>query len=54
MVEASAPVEHGSAIANVVEAGPSKPKKSSTIDQMRADLERLGLDTKGKKSTLWK
>ncbi|ORX37795.1 hypothetical protein BD324DRAFT_623342 [Kockovaella imperatae] len=38
----------------VPEAGPSRPKKKSTVEEMRADLAKLGLDTRGRKQTLWK
>ena len=41
-------------VGTVPSAGPSRPRKKSTIDEMREDLEKLGLDTKGKKETLWK
>ncbi|KAK4688728.1 hypothetical protein P7C73_g1379, partial [Tremellales sp. Uapishka_1] len=32
----------------------SKPTRKATVDELRGGLERLGLDTKGKKETLWR
>lgn len=31
-----------------------KPSKKSTVDELRSGLEQLGLDTKGKKETLFR
>ena len=33
-------------------AGPSRPSKKLTLEELRIDLERLGLDTKGKKISI--
>lgn len=33
---------------------PTKPTKKSTVDELRHDLSHLGLDTKGKKETLFR
>jgi hypothetical protein len=32
----------------------SKPSKKQTVDELKGGLEKLGLDTKGKKETLWR
>ena len=40
---------------SAVEATPSpKPTKKSTMDELKTALEEFGLDTKGKKDTLFK
>jgi hypothetical protein len=31
-----------------------KPSKKATVDELRGGLAKLGLDTKGKKETLWR
>lgn len=32
----------------------SKPTKKATVEELRSDLAALGLETKGKKETLWR